>query len=73
MEAIIENAIDNGLESIASGLYFCGIVSGCALLVAGVILFISNKIAKNKKSITNASLICIVIGIIAIVSSILQI
>lgn len=72
MEDIIENAIDNGLESISSGLYFFSIGLGFLLIILGVILFFSNKGTKEKKGIANGGLICIAIGVIAIVSGIMQ-
>lgn len=72
MEKTIENAIDNSLESISSGLYLFSIGLGFVLIILGMILFFTNKAAKGKKSIANGGLICFVIGVIAIVSGIIQ-
>ena len=72
MEKTIENAIDNGLESISSGLYLFSIGLGIALIILGVILFFTNKGAKGKKGIANGGLICLVIGLISIVSGFVQ-
>lgn len=72
MEKTIENAIDNGLESISSGLYLFSIGLGIILIILGVVLFFANKGAKGKKAIANGGLICFVIGVIAIVSGFIQ-
>lgn len=72
MEKTIENAIDNSLESISSGLYLFSIVLGIALIILGVVLFFANRATKGKKGIANGGLICFVIGVIAIVSGIMQ-
>lgn len=72
MEKTIENAIDNSLESISSGLYLFSIGLGFVLIILGMILFFTNKGAKRKKGFANGGLICIVIGVIAIVSGIMQ-
>lgn len=72
MEKTIENAIDNGLEIISSGLYLFSIGLGIALIILGVILFFTNKGAKGKKAFANGGLICLVIGIISIVSGLVQ-
>lgn len=72
MENIIENAIDNGLESISSVLYLLGIGASIILIILGGILFFTNKGTKGKKGIANGGLICLVIGVIAIVSGFVQ-
>lgn len=72
MEKTIDNAIDNGLESISSGLYLFSIGLGIALIILGVILFLTNKGAKGKKGIASGGLICLVFGVIAIVSGFVQ-
>jgi uncharacterized membrane protein len=72
MEKIIESAIDNGLESISSGLYFFSIGLGLVLVILGIILFLANISAKGKKGVANGGLICMAIGAIAIVSGFVQ-
>lgn len=72
MEQIIEGTIDRGLESIASGLYIFSIVFGIALILLGVLLLFKNKDPKKKKSITNMGLLCLVIGVVAIISGLVQ-
>lgn len=72
MEQIFEGTIDRGLESIASGLYIFSIVFGIALILLGVLLLFKNKDPKKKKSITNMGLLCLVIGVVAIISGLVQ-
>lgn len=72
MEQIIEGTIDRGLESIASGLYIFSIVFGIVLILLGVLLLFKNKDSKKKKSITNMGLLCLVIGVVAIISGLVQ-
>lgn len=72
MEQIIEGTIDRGLESIASGLYIFSIVFGIVLILLGVLLLFKNKDPKKKKSITNMGLLCLVIGVVAIISGLVQ-
>lgn len=72
MEKTIENAIDNGFESISLGLYLFSIGLGFVLVILGVILFFNNKGSKGKKGISNGGLVCLTIGIIAIVSGFMQ-
>lgn len=73
MEQIVEGTIDRGLESIASGLYIFSIVFGIALvLMGGVLLLFKNKDPKKKKNIANIGLVCLVIGVVAIISGLIQ-
>lgn len=72
MEQIVEGTIDRGLESIASGLYIFSIVFGIALVLMGVLLLFKNKDPKKKKNITNIGLVCLVIGVVAIISGLIQ-
>lgn len=72
MEKSIESTIDNGLESISSGLHIFSIGVGIILVILGIILFLTKKSSKGKKSIANGWLICLVIGIVAIVSGFMQ-
>lgn len=67
MEQQIETIIDKGLESIAPFFNISSIVIGAALVFGGIIFIIKKK-GKN----VNISLICIIIGIIAIISGFLQ-
>ena len=68
MEKAIETAIDNGLESISSELYMFSVGIGIVLIMLAIVLFLVNRKSKGRKGITNASLICLVIGIAAVVS-----
>lgn len=72
MEQRIENFIDNILESISSQLYIFSVGFGIVIITLGIILFFSRKSSKEKMSKTKASLVCIVIGIVAIVSGLIQ-
>lgn len=73
MEQKIENAIDNGLESIASQLYIFSAGFGVVLVIIGIVLFLTGKRSKEKRGKSNAGLICVIIGIVAIVSGLVQI
>lgn len=72
MEQIIEDTIDRGLERIASGIYIFSIVFGIALVLLGVLLLFKNKNTLKKKNITNMGLVCLVIGVVAIISGLVQ-
>ena len=72
MEKTIENAIDNSLESISSGLYLFSIGLGFVFIILGMIIFFTNKAAQGKKSMANGGIICFAIGVIAIVSGMIQ-
>ncbi|MGO0985151.1 hypothetical protein ACTPEW_04410 [Clostridioides difficile] len=72
MEKAIETAIDNGLESISSGLYIFSVGIGIALILLAIVLFLVNRKSKGKKGMVNAGLICLVIGIVAVVSGFIQ-
>ncbi|TCL56295.1 hypothetical protein EDD76_112123 [Kineothrix alysoides] len=73
MERTIEREIDNGLESISSQLYIFSVGLGIALVILGIILFFTNRVSKEKKGISNSGLICFIVGIVAIVSGLVQI
>lgn len=68
MEQNIETFIDNGLERIASQLHFGSIIIGIVFIIVGIIL-LTNK--KRRK--INSAIVCIIIGIIAVVSGATQI
>ena len=70
MEKAIETAIDNGLESISSELYMFSV--GIGIIMLAIVLFLVNRKSKGRKGITNAGLICLVIGIVAVVSGFIQ-
>lgn len=72
MEKIIENTLDNGLENISSQLHIFSIGIGIVLIILGIILFFTNRGVKGKRSLLNCGLICVVIGIIAIISGLVQ-
>lgn len=72
MEQIVEGTIDKGLESIASGLYMFSIVFGVVLVLLGIVLLFKNKYPKKIKGITNMGLVCLVIGVVAIISGLVQ-
>lgn len=73
MEQILEGAIDNGLETISSGLYIFSIGFGIVLILLGVILIIRIRGPKKKKSIANIGLVCLILGVAAIISGLVQI
>lgn len=73
MEKVIEGAIDNGLESISSGLYIFSIGFGILLLLLGVFLSLKNRGSQKKKGIVNIWLVCLVLGVVAIISGLVQI
>lgn len=73
MEKFIEGTIDKGLESIASGLYFFSFVFGITLVLLGVLLLFNRKDPKKKKTSLTWGLVCLVIGVIAIISGLIQI
>jgi hypothetical protein len=73
MERKVEGVIDNGLESISAQLYIFSVGLGIVLVILGAFLFIKNKGSKMKKGITNIGLICLVLGIVAIISGLVQI
>ena len=68
MEKVLENAIDNGLGRISSGLYLFSIGLGIVLVILGVILIFKNRGSKEKKKTANVGLICLLIGIVAVIS-----
>jgi len=70
MEKAIETAIDNGLESISSELYMFSV--GIVLIMLAIVLLLVNRKSKGRKGITIAGLICLVIGIAAVVSGFIQ-
>ena len=70
MEKAIETAIDNGLESISSELYMFSVGIGIVLIMLAIVLV--NRKSKGRKGITIAGLICLVIGIAAVVSGFIQ-
>ena len=72
MEQKIENMIDNRLESIASLFYFFSIGFGVLLFIVGIIIFLNDKRSKEKKGKINTGLICVIIGIVAILSGLAQ-
>lgn len=72
MEKTIETAIDNGLESISSGLYIFSVGIGIVLILLAIVLFLANRKSKGRKGMVNTGLICLVIGIVAVISGIIQ-
>lgn len=72
MEQFIEETIDNGLESIASGLYIFSFVFGIVLVLLGVLLLFNRKEPKKRKTSLTWGTICLVIGVIAIISGLVQ-
>lgn len=72
MEKIIEDTIDNGLESISSQLHIFSIGLGIIFIILGIILFFTNRSYKGKRSLLNYGIICFIIGIIAIASGLIQ-
>lgn len=72
MEQFIEGTIDKGLESIASSLYIFSIAFGIALVLLGVLLLLKRKDPKKKRKLLTWGLVCLVIGVIAIISGLVQ-
>lgn len=71
MEQRIENAIDNALDSIAPQLYICSIAIGIVLIILGLTFIMLGK-QSNKKVKINTGLICLLVGIVSVISSIIQ-
>ncbi len=72
MEQKIEGVIDQGLESIATGLYTFSIGFGFVLIILGALLLIIKRRVKEKKGISYGGLVCLVSGILAILSGVMQ-
>lgn len=72
MEQKIEGAIDKGLESISSGLYIFSVGIGIVLIILGAFLLLKNRGSQKKKGIANMGLVCLVLGVVAIISGIVQ-
>ncbi|MGM1049605.1 hypothetical protein SAMN05661091_4850 [Paenibacillus uliginis N3/975] len=72
MEQRIEKAIDNTLESASSQLYIFNVGLGIVLVILGIVFFLTGKRTKGTGGKINAGLICTVIGIVSIVSGIVQ-
>jgi uncharacterized membrane protein HdeD (DUF308 family) len=72
MEHKIENAIDHALDSASSQLHIFSVGLGIILAIVGIILFFTGKRTKGKSSKANLGLLCSLIGIVAIVSGIVQ-
>ena len=76
MEQIIEKTVDKWvdkwLESISTGLYVYSIGFGIMLIISGAILLFKKMGSKDKKGIFYGGLVCIIVGIIAIVSGFMQ-
>ena len=72
MEERIEGVIDQGLESIATGLYTFSIGFGFVLIILGALLLFRKRRVKEKKGISCGGLICLVLGILAILSGLMQ-
>lgn len=72
MEQRIEKAIDNTLASASSQLYIFNVGLGIVLIILGVVFFLTGKRTKGNGGKTNAGLICTAIGIVTIMSGIVQ-
>lgn len=68
MENSIENAVDNRLEYISPLLYIFSVGLGITLIVYGAVILFKAKTSRKR----NLGIICIVLGIIAIISGIIQ-
>ncbi|MGG0656060.1 hypothetical protein [Rummeliibacillus pycnus] len=69
MEQRIENAIDSTLENLAPLFYWASIIIGILLVLFGLLFFF---IKPSKKKLRTVCMSCIGIGILAIVSGIMQ-
>ena len=72
MEQKIEGVIDQGLESISTGLYTFSIGFGLVLIILGALLLFRKRQVKEKKGISYGVLVCLVLGILAILSGLMQ-
>ncbi|MEH7502253.1 hypothetical protein V7152_09545 [Neobacillus drentensis] len=72
MEQRIEKSIDQVLESASAQLYMFSVGLGIVLVILGIFLFLAGKRTKGITGKTNAGLISVVIGIVAIVSGTVQ-
>ena len=72
MEQKIEGVIDQGLESISTGLYTFSIGFGFVLIILGALLLFRKRRVKEKKGISYGGLVCLVLGILAIHSGLMQ-
>lgn len=72
MEQKIERAVDSGLESISAWLHMAGIGFGMVLILFGAFLLLNNKGAQAKKSIANVGLASLALGVVAILSALVQ-
>lgn len=73
MEQKIESAIDKGLDSVSSGLYLFSIGFGIVLIILGGFLLLKNRGLQKKKGIANIGLVCLILGVVAIISGLIQI
>ena len=69
MEQKIEGAIDSGLESLSSGLYVFSVGFGIVLIILGAILLFKSK---DRGSNKNIGLISLVLGVVAVISGLVQ-
>ncbi len=72
MEQIIENAVDKGLDNIAAQLYLFSVGFGIVLIIIGLVLYTKGKGSKDNRIKANVGLISMIIGIVAIVSGLVQ-
>ena len=74
MEQKIEGAIDSGLESLSSGLYVFSVGFGIVLIILGAILLFKSKDrgSNKKKGAVNIGLISLVLGVVAVISGLVQ-
>lgn len=72
MEQKIEGVIDQGLESISTGLYTFSIGFGLVLIILGALLLFRKRRVKEKQGISYGVLVCLVLGILAILSGLMQ-
>lgn len=69
MEQRLDNFIDSFFGGMGSGLMIFNGVLGLALIVVGIILMKKKSSSKNKNI---AGIVCVGIGILAIISGIVQ-
>ena len=74
MEQKIEGAIDSGLESLSSGLYVFSVGFGIVLIILGAILLFKSKERGSYKikGAVNFGLISLVLGVVAVISGLMQ-
>ncbi|MFD1416057.1 hypothetical protein [Oceanobacillus jeddahense] len=70
MEQKMESSIDNALDAIAPQLFLFSIIIGTILILIGIVFMVKKS---STRKLHTAGIICVGIGMIAIVSGLIQI